>query len=408
MLNSNELEKLRSVGDPLADATIQELFENNQKGTLANLMSQLNQNEDIEKTTSSPIIKKYFDESANIPIEINYEKLKSASEFYGVFGPEISMFLLMKSLPETYSCKNGVQVLYRTGRLMKNRDGSMDQFTRRLMETSQFVVDVLDPNAFTNKGRAIVTAQKVRLMHAAIRYYIQNDSSGEFPKWDNDQYGLPINQEDLAGTLCSFSSLILEAFSDQGIEIDKKFEEGFMHAWEIIGHVMGLQPNLIPKTNEEGLKLGHAILKHQESPSKEGVALTESCLDFIHHLVPGNRFNRVINLFVTDLIGTEKASMLGIENPQNKLAELETKLLLFAIDSVNEFKSNHDKRKSLLTIFNRSLMKGMLGYFNENKQVMFRIPPDLRNNWEINSPWEEIFATPTLFKRRISYQKKIN
>jgi hypothetical protein len=88
--------------------------------------------------------------------------------------------------------------------------------------------------------------------------------------------------------------------------------------------------------------LGHAILNHQEAPCKEGVALTESCLDFIHHLVPGNRFNQVINLFVSDLIGDQKASLLGIEHPKSKLVELETKLMLFEIDSLDEYKSDHD------------------------------------------------------------------
>ena len=53
-------------------------------------------------------------------------------------------------------------------------------------------------------------------------------------------------------------------------------------------------------------------------------------------------------------------------------------------------------------------MKGMLSYFNENKQVMFRVPPDLRENWENNAPWGNVFATPALFNRRISYQKKNN
>src|SRR6201999_3276000 len=124
-------------------------------------------------------------------------------EVFACYGPQICLCLLCKSLPEAYACAKGAQVLYRTGRLT-DQDGTMRTFTRRLMETSQFVVNVCIPGGLEPNGKGIVTSQKVRLIHAAIRYFIKK---GE---WDVATLGEPINQEDMAGTLQSFSTLILQ------------------------------------------------------------------------------------------------------------------------------------------------------------------------------------------------------
>ena len=45
----------------------------------------------------------------------------------------------------------------------------------------------------------------MRLLHASIRYLIQHHD----PTW-KAEYGLPVNQEDMVGTLLSFSSLIID------------------------------------------------------------------------------------------------------------------------------------------------------------------------------------------------------
>jgi hypothetical protein len=43
---------------------------------------------------------------------------------------------------------------------------------RRIVETAQFVLDVMAPDGLGHSGRGVRSAQKVRLMHAAIRHLI--------------------------------------------------------------------------------------------------------------------------------------------------------------------------------------------------------------------------------------------
>lgn len=406
-LEFEHLNHLRGEGDTLADETIRQLFEANKKEALNDFLSQLNQNEDIEKVSSDPIIQNYLEKSASIPFEIDWKKVKTCESFYSSFGPEISMFLLLKSLPETYSCKKGVQVLHTTRRFMKNRDGSLDNFTRRLMETSQFVVNVLEPGGLSPQGKGILSAQKVRLMHAAIRYYILNAPSEQLPQWDVDELGIPINQEDMMGTLCSFSSLIIEGFDQNNIPIDADHREAFVYVWSIIGHVMGVNPHYIPSTHEEGLKLGHTILNHQMGECKEGKELTGACLDFLHQIVPGNHFDAVPELLMKHFVGDQIAEVIGINNNKHtKLEELTSKFAIEGLVDIDDFKNKHDLRHQFIQRFNRAMLQGMISYFNNNKKVLFRVPPDLQNNWQINAPWKAVWTTPELFNRRLKLEKK--
>ena len=69
---------------------------------------------------------------------------------------------MCKSLPEAYVCANGAKVLYTTGR-MTEQSGNLNVFTRRLMETAQFVINVCSPGGLSDTGSGIITAQKVRL-----------------------------------------------------------------------------------------------------------------------------------------------------------------------------------------------------------------------------------------------------
>src|SRR5262245_15657081 len=88
---------------------------------------------------------------------------RPASGGSGAMGPEIIMTLFCYGLPSCYAAAKGVQVLALTTRLFSNP-------TRRVIETAQMVVDVMAPGGLAARGRGIRTAQKVRLMHAAVRY----------------------------------------------------------------------------------------------------------------------------------------------------------------------------------------------------------------------------------------------
>jgi len=286
--------------DPIADKVIEHIIANNGKQGINNLFSYLRKNSDINSIELPDVVKDYFTQTGVLPEWADREKIKRGQEVYARYGPEIALCLLCKSLPQAYACANGAKVLYATGRLA-DTNGDLSRFTRRLMETSQFVVNVCAEGGLEPNGSGLVTAQKVRLIHAAIRYYIKRHD------WPTEDYGQPINQQDMAGTLQSFSSLILEGLDTLTIKLTPEEKDAYYHCWHVVGHVMGINKNLNPSCPEEGFILGNAIFQDQMEASKEGTELTEAIGDFMRSLLPAKPFRHAPEAIIRYLIGSETA-----------------------------------------------------------------------------------------------------
>src|SRR3954454_6141105 len=89
-----------------------------------------------------------------------------------------------------------------------------------------FLVDIMQAGGLTEPGgRGRRAIQKVRLMHGAVRKL-----AASAPTW-KAEYGLPINQEDLAGTLMSFSWVVMDGLDKLGISLSDSDREAYLHCW---------------------------------------------------------------------------------------------------------------------------------------------------------------------------------
>ena len=375
--NADAFSEYRTMTDPLADQTIQVIIEQEGKEAINNLFSQLRENEDLSEVKFPEPVQDYFNQTAVLPEWIDWDQVDLGEKVFARFGPQISLCLLCKSLPEAYACAKGAKVLHATGR-MSEKNGSLEVFTRRLMETAQFVVNVGAPGGLSDEGKGIITAQKARLIHASIRYYLKKYN------WDYSN-GEPINQQDMAGTLQSFSSLIIEGLGQMNIELSEEEKQAYYHLWHVIGHIIGLKDELNPSTYEEGLALGKAILKDQMKASSEGVELTQAVYHFMEHTLPGNMFKHVPEAIIRFLSGNEVADALEVR-PYSTMQKIIIPRLIGSIFSTESEASDLDTFKGkLFEMINTNLLQSMLLHFNDHKQVRFYIPPSLKGMWNINN-----------------------
>ena len=86
-------------------------------------------------------------------------------------------------------------------------------------------------NGFEENGKAISTTQKIRLIHASIRYYVYQAG------WNVNEYGEPIDQEDLVGTLLAFSYQTLEGLKLLGMDISDEEYHAYLHSWAVVGYI---------------------------------------------------------------------------------------------------------------------------------------------------------------------------
>lgn len=372
----SELRPYRKITDPIADRVVADIIENDKTEGINKLFSQLRENDDISEINFPKCVADYFEETSELPSFMDQEQVKIGQKVFAQFGPEISLCLMTKSLPEAYACANGAKVLYATGRLTE-QSGTLAVFTRRLMETAQFVINVNDEGGLSPKGKGVVTAQKVRLIHAAIRYYLQQHN------WPEKYYGMPINQEDMAGTLQSFSTLTLEGLDILKLDLSEEEKQGYYHSWRCIGHVMGVLPELNPVTYQEGYGLGTSILNHQIAPSKEGTELTQAVCNFMKDMMPGEIFDQAPEAIIRHMIGDDIAETLKLDSKLNLIEKMIPKLIGIIFDKLEEVGEEHETLEKIIERVKGYLLQHMLNHFNNDKKVKFYIPPSLRKNWKL-------------------------
>jgi hypothetical protein len=191
---------------------------------------------------------------------IDLELIRHAQAFFEENGISIITALFHAALPEAYLGKRGVQVLGMTGELVSN-------WTRRIQLTGQLLVTVLspDPDLAPNQttlhpGQVAATAvRRVRLRHAAVRWILEApyeppftplyiDAANPPTVWELRMAQIgedkcpsrPLNQEDLLGTLGTFTSATFDALAKMGVAFDDDDRKAYFHLWNVVGWHLGI------------------------------------------------------------------------------------------------------------------------------------------------------------------------
>ncbi|RJE75448.1 oxygenase MpaB family protein [Reichenbachiella sp. MSK19-1] len=388
-LDTDSLEGFRSHTDPLADNTVREIIDSGYEAQINQIFALLVQNDSFDAHTFCDLdgdladtLTRYFEKSSVLPEWADMQQVLIGEELFATYGPEVFMLLNVSSLPMCYTCANGAQVLFDTGRLLTH-NGDVDPLARRLMETAQMVVNVLSPGGLLPDGKGLVTIQKVRLIHAAIRYFIKRRG------WDTETLGEPINQEDLAGTLMSFGPVILSGLKHLNADLTPVQCNAYMHTWKVVGYLMGIDEQLLPDTYEQGFGLATKILEHQACESEAGKALNNACTLFMHEMIPMKLFDDVpaylTEYFLADFSkasGIDLGECIGVKNEIDLRDKLVLRLTQFIVGHLSNV-ANIEVVQRISAPFNRLLLEGIIKYYNKGKKVHFFIPPSLKKNWKL-------------------------
>jgi hypothetical protein len=185
---------------------------------------------------------------------------------------------------------------------------------RRVNETAQFVLEVLAENGFDTGGAAIRSIGKVRLVHAAVRARLVGKLGDE---------DAPINQEEMLGTLITFSVVVVRSVRMLGVSMSEQEAEDFFHLWRAVGAMMGIEEALLPSGYDEALAVARRIAARQFGPSEDGQALMRELLAGIERHVSG--FTWLPQYLVRYLVGDPVADWIGVPTDgafQDKLAVL--------------------------------------------------------------------------------------
>ena len=286
-----QLRHWEQMGDPLADQTVQAVARCQSHGdmpglaTASRLMTQWTRNGDLAPWSPEPsgaapqvveALQTYLAQAATLPPWADPARIARAEQIFMEHGPLSCTLLFCSSLPECYVLPHLAEVLHIAGQLEAHTE-------HRIRQTAAMVFPVMMRGGLTSPdGAGVAQVLKVRLIHATIRHLIlqgpadpataktaQNPPSRmdlhqalSAHGWDDSKPGQPCNQVELAYTLLTFSYCFLQGMRKLGQGLSREDETAYLHAWNVMGHVLGIHSELMAHSMEEAETLFARIQDH--------------------------------------------------------------------------------------------------------------------------------------------------
>lgn len=313
-----QLAQARLIGDPPADAIIAAVVAEQGRDGVAALMRWLASNTDLDTSGQPAVVQQFFVDFAHLPAWANQASMRRGMAFYQKHAGVIGLILGTFSLPYTYLGANGVQLLWLTDRIRTDT-------ARRLQETGEWVFAVNDPKNWNESSKAILYTLKIRLIHAASRWF--GLQSG---RWTMD-WGLPVCQEDMVGTIGSFSYIVLRGLRKMGVPMTNQEEADYLHHINVVGYLNGVKYELLPKNSREAYHLDKLISQRQFRPSEAGTGLTKALLDAIGKQAGSENARNLAAAQMRFFLGNDHANALDIPDVpvESRLMSVVSKLPIF-------------------------------------------------------------------------------
>lgn len=146
----------------------------------------------------------------------------------------------------------------------------------RAAKTFTFGYDLSELTAFDPSGQFVVTANKTRLVHAAVRHLLPQS-----PHWRavaNEPGGIPISNGDILVTFHSLGTLVHKKLKEWRVPMTAAEEVAFLHSWQVAMHLLGVRDEFIPQTWAAAYAQSASALTPILAPTTEGKELSEDLL----------------------------------------------------------------------------------------------------------------------------------
>ncbi|MEJ6978956.1 oxygenase MpaB family protein [Pedobacter sp. P351] len=268
------LSEKRLKGDPAAEIFIRHCFSNaDSRLFFYTWLKQLDQNSGLNQLPADYRQISFIQNCMVLPAWADEKLMRKGSSFFIRHAEKVMQLLGLLSLPYCYAAADGAMVLYLSQKLTNDAG-------KRLSDTADFIWNVMAPDAFHEDGKGFANILKIRLTHALARYYTL-----ESGQWNND-LGFPVNQEDMAGTNLSFSLIVVRGLRKLGLSISYEDQLSFLHLWNVIGFLLGLDEDLIPQSGKSANVLESAIRERHFKPSLQGRELTKALTTYFNSVTP--------------------------------------------------------------------------------------------------------------------------
>lgn len=312
-------EALLHEADPLADEAVASLIPpSGDVGPLERFLASLYRGDPPPEGLPEPM-QRFLASTHALPSWTCAPMLDAASKVFLDWGVLAVGAHIGASLPETYVLPRVAKLLDLTRQLDKDPTHA----DRRLWFTVRMCFDVLNENGLGPKGTGVVAIQRLRLLHAMVRLFVQRRletphrlaALSSSALWDSEN-GQPINQVELLHTLLTFSHVVLRSFDRWECELTPYQHESYIHIWNVAGALLGIRPELLPRNAQDAARMFEAIKQRYAAATPEAVRLGLALVGFWDSLFPAavrSEANELMQYVVSTLLSPETATMNGFE-----------------------------------------------------------------------------------------------
>ncbi len=370
------LDQLRGAADPLADATVAALIEANGVAAANRAFAVLGTPNDPGRAALPGPLRDFLDATDHLPSDIapdgfDRPRLERGASAFMERAASGAMILLASSLPQGYGAPSLTEVLTVS-------DNLATQPYKRLMGVVQLLVNLATPGAFEPGGLALITAQKLRLLHAGVRTIVPRHRPDYV-----ERYGPPSNHEDMLATIMAFSYLVTSGY--EALELEFPEADDYYESWRIFALLMGIHPpdepgdgSLVPADLDEATTFYRSYARRNYRPASEnpaGPVLAQKNLDMMVDMLPKPLklvgFDIAPRVLMSQLLTPEEMARVAIEPvAHGGLAE---RLLDLGLRFAQGF-ARHEPH--LVDVLARHVFQGMIDHARSGA-VTFVIPDSL-------------------------------
>lgn len=199
-------------------------------------------NNGITNTDNAPeSLKALFREVDAIPDWLNFELINYGTDFCNRSSDLGLMVLRNYSLMSGYRSTPINKPLIFTGALKKGA-------AKRLEETTEFWINITGKDALKRNEIGFKSIIKIRLLHSYSRLMILQKAD-----WNAKDWGQPLNFWDMLATNLGFSLIFLDGLRKLNFNPSENEVAGLFHFWKYVGFLLGIDPKLLPDTEEQAI-----------------------------------------------------------------------------------------------------------------------------------------------------------
>ena len=307
------LDTLGQHTDELADRTVARLVAEHGMGEMRTVFQMMTASDDQIPADAPAVFHEFVAQTRELPASVDCERLARADSILP-YGPAACTVMLASSLPQGYSAP-------RMSRVLTISDDLGTYPYKRLMGVLQLLMNLSGTGAFATGGRAILTAQKLRLLHAGVRSMVPRYR----PEYQQ-RFGVAVNMDDELATIMGFSLLVIDGLRKLKCQMSEQATEDRYYRWRVFAQLMGIHPpgrpdddSWVPADLAAASRFYASYMRrHFTGPEEnpDGVQLNRRNLEMMLQLIPrplrGLGLGIVPRIAMAQLMSPEALARTGI------------------------------------------------------------------------------------------------